>query len=321
MKEIPRSTLMHVSLACSSGELRTMESIINFSRSGCSLPVELLLLIRAHLLIELTDHLIVRSSSALQRYETSLRYLLCPECIAYNQEVFGNDVWGWEQFSGACACFNTRYRSISSPIAIRRMNSSSPTLSFHTLDPKKFTNRHHWLEFYLSMKAHRLIQNHPYRGSVGGDSKAIWDLVSRVLEGYGCQSIRAHRSYAGRDLALSSRGVESCLIVPQERLLGVTEDCTTLQRVERDLALSVEYDSRPTCGTVSKLPRIERLSFGCGTSDRRSSVISKGKFALSKVANSLQTVFLTALSIPLSIVTLFLTIVCFYYRPWAFRIL
>ncbi|KAJ3753949.1 hypothetical protein EV360DRAFT_52564, partial [Lentinula raphanica] len=94
---------MHVSLACSSIEIRTVDAIIN-SQTACTLPLEILLLIRAYLLIEVTNHLIIRSASALQRYERSLRYLLCPDCIAYNQDVYGNDVWGWEQFSGACAC-------------------------------------------------------------------------------------------------------------------------------------------------------------------------------------------------------------------------
>ncbi|KAJ3875333.1 hypothetical protein F5051DRAFT_378020, partial [Lentinula edodes] len=204
--EISRSTLMHASLAYLSDELRTMDSIIS-SHNACSLPLELLFLIRAQLLIQVTDHLIFRSSSALQRYETSLQYMLCPECIAYNQDVYGNDIWGWEQFLGACACFTAKNPSISSPIVLRRMDPHLSNYSISsppTLNPKKFTNRHHWLEFYLSMKALRLIRRCTSEGTVVGDyERVIWDLVSNVLEGYGCQSIRAHRAGAARSFALS----------------------------------------------------------------------------------------------------------------------
>ncbi|KAJ4485665.1 hypothetical protein J3R30DRAFT_3441069 [Lentinula aciculospora] len=324
--EISRSTLMHASLAYLSGELRTMDSIIN-AHSTYSLPLELLLLIRQYLLIEVTDHLILCSSTALQRYEMSLRYLLCPECIAYNQDVYGNDVWEWEQFSGACACFTaTRYRSISSLIALRRLDSllsGSMISSPASLNPKKFTNRHHWLEFYLSMKALRLFSSRSSPDSLVGDPKVIWDLVSSVLEGYGCQNVRARHSSLDRRFMLSSGGHECCLVVPQERFSVVTEhSSTTLKRVERDLALAVEYDSLPTPRTISKLGRIERFSFDYSLSDHRSDpMIAKGKFALSKIANSLQSILLTTLSIPLSIVTLVLTVICFYSRPWAFRIL
>lgn len=326
--EISRSTLMHTSLAYLSDELRTMDSIIS-SHNACSLPLELLYIIRAQLLIQLTDHLIFRSSSALQRYEASLQYMLCPECIAYNQDVYGNDIWGWEQFLGACACFTAKNPSISSPIVLRRMDphlSSYSILSPSTLNPKKFTNRHHWLEFYLSMKARRLIRRRTLEGTVIGDyERVIWDLVSNVLEGYGCQSIRAHRAGAARSFALSSEGHPSCLVVPvpQEHFMSVAkEDCTTLKRVERDLALSVEYNVPQTSDLISKLSRTGRFSLGLATtSDRRSSVMPNSKLALLKVANSLQIIFLTALSIPLSVLTLALTILCFYSRPWAFRIL
>lgn len=289
---------MHASLARMSVELRTMDLII--SSHNTALPLELLLLIRADLLVQLTDHLIMRSSTALQRYETSLLYLLCPECLAYHQDVYGDDVWGWDQFSGACACFTTRYRSIPPSIALRRTDFSPSTLN-----PKKFTNRQHWLEFYLSMKALRLIQSGCSSHSLADDPRVIWDLVSTVLEDYGCQSLRMHRSIRNRN------ETSSVLIVPHGRAVDAAEEsCITLKRVERDLALSVEY-SVPVLATSSS-PMSQRSTDHCS-----STAFGRG----SEVLDSLHAIFLAALSLPLSIVTLLLTIVCFYSRPLAFRIL
>ncbi|KAJ3978132.1 hypothetical protein EV361DRAFT_875342 [Lentinula raphanica] len=180
------------------------------------------------------------------------------------------------------------------------------------------------------MKASRLIRNRPYHGSADDiDSRAIWDLVSSVLEGYGCQSVRAHRPYGGRNFT-SVRRYESCLVIPREPLLNVTEENSnnTLQRVDRDLALSVEYTSHPAhhhdtssiypptrsdCPTWQSTPVI----------DQRHSTVSENDhdFGLSGIVYSLQSIVLAALSVPLSIVTVFLTIVCFYTRPGALRVL
>lgn len=299
---ISPSTLMHASLAYLSIELRTMDSIMTSQSSN--LPLEILLLIRAYLVVGVTEILVVRSSSALSRYEKSLRCLLCASCLAYNQDVYGDDVWDWEQFSGACACFATEYRSIS----------------FHppTLNPK-FYDRQHWLEFYLSKKALRLIQNSCSSQSLANDSQVIWDLVSSVLQNYGCQSLCTRHTSRNPTSSIRNRNEpSSVLVVPREGLVYAAEEsCIVLKRVERDLALSVEYPA-PVLATSSpstSMASSRGLSLDYGRADHCS---SRAYGSFSEVVN---TIFFAALSLPLSIITLFLTIVCFYSRPLAFRIL
>ncbi|KAF9074992.1 hypothetical protein BDP27DRAFT_1316309 [Rhodocollybia butyracea] len=281
---IPGSTLMHASLAYLSPELRTMDSIISSSHTSPRIPLELLLLIRSYLLVHATDHLIFRSSAALQRYEKSLRYLLCSECTAYNEHVYGSDIWEWQQFSGACACFAS---SISSSIFLQGMNSSFP--NFSPLNPKKFTNRHHWLEFYLSMKAVRFTRRS------GSQPKIIWELVSRVLDDFGCQSVHTEE-----------RQLDSVLVVPYKHFPEVNEEYC-LKRVDRDLALSVEY-------TMSPLLRLP-------SNPNSEPSLTVDSVTTWSAVPSIQVFFLTVISLPLSILTMTITVVCFYATPFAFRII
>ncbi|KIK70531.1 hypothetical protein GYMLUDRAFT_278437 [Collybiopsis luxurians FD-317 M1] len=307
---ISRSTLMHTSLALSSNSLKTLDSIVNShhkSLTGYSFPMEILLLIRAYLLVYVTDSLILRSSSALQRYETSLRYLLCPDCRGYNRSVYGGDVWKWEQFSGACTCFATRHRSISSPISLWRRDSQIPVSSSPpALNPRRFVSRQHWLEFYLSMKALRLKQGRRFSDD---QQPVIWDLVSDVLDIYGCQRVQA------RDHCQ-----ENVVIVPHGSFFDIEEASIALNRIRRDLALSMEYNLQPAVETTPFHSMLHRR-FSLHYKSRTAASEYDENSGLLRLVDSVQSVFLAALFLPMSIMMLVLAIFCFYSRPRAFRIL
>ncbi|KAJ7492155.1 hypothetical protein FB451DRAFT_960936, partial [Mycena latifolia] len=137
-----RSTLMHAALAHVSLELREFDLIafgtlrmrtLSPARSLSSMPPEILLLIRSHLLPVLIARFIATSATFLENYEASLRHLICPQCIFYNEYVYGHDVWAWH-LSGPCSC------------APHAAHTRRP-------NPKQFRDRHHWLEAHLSRQS------------------------------------------------------------------------------------------------------------------------------------------------------------------------
>jgi len=190
-----KSALMHASLAFLSPEIQTMDSIIRTSPILMPiLPTEILLLVRESLFPLIMTQLVQKSTAALEAYEHSLRNLLCPDCIVYNLDIYGPNIWHWEQFHGPCACLQVE----SLPSSIR----SSPQLpSTSTPNPKQFKDAQHWLEEHLSrdatvkllIKSHEL---HPTQSlatstiSPGAGETTIWDVISFVLQEYGCEFVR-----------------------------------------------------------------------------------------------------------------------------------
>lgn len=218
-----RSTLMHAALAHLSPELQTLDSLIRRPNTLC-IPPEVLLIIRFHILPIVTVSLIAASTVAQHRYELSLRALLCPECLLYNEEIFGSDVWQWEQFSGPCACAEAIPGAQSQPILPVRTpkttaitlhppsSNPSPLPRPHSkINPKQFTHPEHWLEHHLSLQVIRLrrprnIQIHQSRPF---SSNAIWDAVSDVLREFGCEIIHGHSGALnyGRFMALGGNSI------------------------------------------------------------------------------------------------------------------
>ncbi|KAK0465523.1 uncharacterized protein EV420DRAFT_1637648 [Desarmillaria tabescens] len=303
-----RSTLMHASLAYLSDEIRTLDSIITSPSSlpsSCSsllaMPTEILLLIRSHLLLAVTTELMDRSTSALKRYESSLRVLLCADCIAYNQDVYGKDIWEWEQFSGACSCAD-----IVTP-RIRHL----PTT---TINPKRFVDRVHWLEYYLSRKSLRLLRGRPTSSNKSQD--VIWEAVSVVLENFGCKVVMRNPHYRHFLPLLHDKTV---VVVPETECESWWLTGVTLNRVDRDLGLSLHHHNvleDPVDG-VSPPPSVSR-SFHCSQRKqaftRQSSILRP---TMVNISDALSALF----AIPVAFVTFILAILCFYSRPGAFRIM
>lgn len=383
-----RSTIMAAALAFRSAELNTFDSIILFhsqhaqarriisprSRSNLlDIPPEILLLIRSHLLPILTAHILALSNDALSTYVQSVRALLCPECLAYNQEIFGPDIWQWAHFSGPCAC-----AEVQAGISMRKFGihpSFTPTFYRPTpkVNPKQFTDAEHWLEHHLSLEALRIRPSPPFGIRFTSDSRtrpAIWDLVSSVLSEFGCEVVRGYTSAMnhGRFMIIGSgsahrnksfsrwdyRG-DRLLIAPLASMLSRCEQekigesgrngdrwrtQIILGRLERELGLfSSEYEKDLDAEKVFK----DTSSLRSTRMDRRTipSSSRNGPFLtrccstdpLHDIAPSLIIVFnlvhwrtLTALlaaciSLPLVLLTVSLTILCYYCRPCAFKIM
>ncbi|KAL0066538.1 hypothetical protein AAF712_006340 [Marasmius tenuissimus] len=152
----------------------------------------------------------------------------------------------------------------------------------------KFIDRREWLENYLSRKSLRFVS----REGPPRSHHPIWRLVGDVLHGFQCK------------WALGN-GNGNVLIVPDRDPPGVLlDDKLRLGRVERELALTVT------------VPCVER-----GTSMRP--VSSPDPMGRSSGVYRTVTVFPVLcgviFSIPLSLVTLLLKVVCWYCKPGAFK--
>ncbi|KAG7452157.1 uncharacterized protein BT62DRAFT_285478 [Guyanagaster necrorhizus] len=303
-----RSTLMHASLAYLSDEIRTLDSVITSHLSHSSLlamPIEILLLIRSHLLLAVTTELINRSTCALKRYESTLRALLCADCIAYNQDVYGKDIWEWEQFSGACSCTVTT-NSTPTP-RIRHL----PTA---TINPKRFVDRVHWLEYYLSRKSLRLLRGRSV--SLNKSHDVIWGAVSVVLGNFGCKVVMGSPCYRRFFPLLRDKHI---VVVPEMECESWSLTQVTLNRVDRDLGLSLHHPNAledPVDG-FAPLPSVSRPFYHF---HQKQSVIHRSSVlrpTMENISDALNALF----AIPIAFMTFILAILCFYSRPGAFRIM
>ncbi|KAJ7201311.1 hypothetical protein GGX14DRAFT_371446 [Mycena pura] len=313
-----QSTLLHSALAVVSPPLREFDllAFANLHRitpsrpvSLSSMPSEILLHIRSLLLPMLISHFISVSASSLQRYEAALRYLMCPHCAFYNQYVYGLDVWKWHPCSCAPACPN----------------------------PKQFRDRHHWLESYLSRKSLWFRGLSPQTPS---SSTAIWDIVTEVLKDFECEAIWKGSGGLGaaRLPLLSRQDSRPIVVVPRicesvnsakEHSVGVS-----LRQLERDLGLSWDYSEpcqrppdlvvaldhpAPDLAAPSNHPEIDIVTAG-------STVISfletaKISGVVIAIFEATMTLLTSVFSVFTSFFMLFFTVLCYYSRPGALRLL
>ncbi|KAH0591232.1 hypothetical protein H2248_001324 [Termitomyces sp. 'cryptogamus'] len=302
---------MHTSLAYLSPELRTFDAILQHAFNGTLrttplkivLPTEILLMIRLHLLPTVTTHLFRRSTRALARYEASLRILLCQDCLSYNQEVYGPDIWGWEHFSGACSCRGNWNKVDDCQTEYRH------ALEYCDLwDQKKaFPECSTWLELYLSLESSRLIY---CRCSI----RSIWDVVTVALKDHGC------RVYEQRPPPTSSycllRGMKIILdiptpivIVPDHQTISLDSESgpIALRRANRDLGLSFAYerglqmwkDVRPNTRFHTQ-------------SSNKPSFASHVHTQAMEIVSTMSTAVVVAVSLPITLATVALAVVCFY---------
>ena len=320
---------MHATVAYLSPELQTFDAVVRLHSQHrlhidspshttlLSIPPELLLLIRAQLMPLITTHLCELSMAALSQYESSLRNLLCTECRSYNDDIFGSDVWQWENFSGPCACHEIGGKGS------RKQAASHSTKCPPRPDPNQFTDPRHWLESYLSCR----LSNSPL------PSTRIWKAVSDVLLDFGCAI------ETGNDTSRSSAEQEGGLVslvngrrppawIYRPRFLSVipamTRECgdiraqaVNLSRARRALGLDYEYPE----DLKSKLAACEKGVFrhtSRSMTDRRL-VTFKLPFPHSTATIVVRPISV-CLAFPLATTTFLLTIMCYYARPGAVRL-
>lgn len=265
-----RSTLMHASLAHVSQELQTMDCIIQNTSNTLSVPTEILIVIRGWLFPIITAELLAQSATALLAYEKSLRNLLCPDCVTYNFDIYGPDVWHWEQFSGACACLDIvepGKQFVHDAQSYSGRCTKSNLDNTGSLNPKQFYDSLQWLEHHLSNEtALRTIKHRGYYHSLSSDSSVcsrqatltnIWDVVDNVLREFNCKvnhessdDVRACNRVERRQ---SKNKRDMVQIIPtlrhdldSENIIRAETDADwnayiLLRRASRDLGLLVEY--------------------------------------------------------------------------------
>ena len=322
-----RLMLMHSSLAYVSLELRTLDSIIQRPppiSNKMRLPPEILLHIRFYLLPIVTNHLMLRSASALAQYESSLRDLLCPDCIAYNQFVYGPDVWQWEHFTGSCECVEmTRSLSHAWTFDIPEKFHVNP-------DPQEFTTAMDWLEYYLSLESSHLKR----QGRTScKHSFAIWDVVEEVLRDHGCHiALVEPTSRRDRDRDANSVTIAALPSLLQDVDVDVPipeEECTArriLYRAVRDLNLSIEYEGDLRVSQAVRLPvllgpLIWSRSHCAIVATSPRETMSLMQTQCLNVVQTIAALVVAWLSLPLTFATLAFTIFCFYSKPRSLRIL
>ncbi|KAF7784182.1 hypothetical protein Agabi119p4_347 [Agaricus bisporus var. burnettii] len=336
---IPKTTLLHAALATISPELATIDDII---RSPARLPTELMLVIRAHLLTLLTHQNFLQSTHALTEYERDLQRLLCPDCISYNIDIYGPDVWQWQQFSGPCNC-------------VRASHGDPPEPSTYL---PHFITPHHWLEYYLSIQAASATRASPSPSS-------IWDVVTNVLRLHHCEPLQDdinnipvfppslprssfnifyhHRvaNYYGSCKqsqsrpAIHIRPLRSSLRLLESRGIGEVGDAgdafradIILRHAVQELGLAIElkdiFDSprEPLTLTFSLLSHKHDTSSGLPIHNPAHLCFSTLPFfsGLMQTYSFLSTVFQTFISMPMAVATLALAVICFYSRPIALRV-
>jgi hypothetical protein len=236
--------LMHAALAYISPELSTLNDIIQRGHNPAPtpwnsfipstsrttlprLPTEILLLIREWLVPEVTAARQIQSLNALRAYERALHDLLCEDCVLYNLDIYGSNIWEWEQFTSACSCREPGvpkgYRSSTAP-SERRTGAAklrdgcdsisvSPPAASTDVNPKQFLDAEHWLEWHLSREAALCVGYRGHEASSPSDNNAsaisdsaseattpactapaididIWQVVASVLRELKCEAVR-----------------------------------------------------------------------------------------------------------------------------------
>ncbi|KAG6889148.1 hypothetical protein C0992_006297, partial [Termitomyces sp. T32_za158] len=300
-----RSILMHTSLAYLSPELRAFDAILQHSSNGTLrttpsavvLPTEILLNIRLHLLPTVTTHLFRRSTRALARYETSLRILLCQDCLSYNQEVYGPDIWGWEHFSGACSCKGN----------IKKVEERRTTLEYRDIWNQKqaFPDCSTWLELYLSLESSRLTD---YQWSI----RSIWDVVTLALKDHGCRVYDQRLLPTSPYGSLSLQGAKIFLdistpviIIPDYQTISFDSESgpITLHRAKRDLGLSFAYER----GLEMTKDVHPNRPFRAQSGDRLS-LSSHVQIQALDIVSTVSTAVVVAMSLPVTIATVALAV-------------
>ena len=328
-----RSILMHASLAHISQELQTMDFIIR-SASSASLPPEILIIIRSWLFPIITAQLLAQSATALLDYEKSLRNLLCPDCIAYNLDIYGPDIWHWEQFSGACACLEIveQGRQLEGYAQSHISKHTTPNLGM--LNPKQFYDSLQWLEHHLSNET--ALRTIKYRGSSSPNSASmtnIWDVVNDVLREFNCEINHESEAYnrIERGQSKNKRDVVQIIPLQHDRLDSekTTETETDvnwrayilLRRASRDLGLLLEYPQYFDASRSVTSRSTRRWTNSEPSDTFIPSFYDHRKDLVSEVFCFIASFAAAFLSLPITFATLTITILCFYSKPRSFRIL
>lgn len=173
---ISASKLMHAAVAYHSPEMIAMDKIISLATRGKlrttppqhkaslrSIPVEILLLVRVHLVSGLAVASHQRANDALIAFEAALPERLCSECALYNTQVIGESVWDWPNYSTGCDCPRPGQSALDAALA---HDGSSPRR-------RAFKGPGAWVHGFVAQQ-------------LGHGQQKIWPVVQDMLASTGC---------------------------------------------------------------------------------------------------------------------------------------
>lgn len=302
---VSRMYLAHAVLAHLSPELIILDKIISLQSCGTlrvaashaqtftlvSLPPELLLIVRSHLHRSIISTLISSSAHALSSALIFRAREFCTNCLAYNVDVYGEDVLNWPilesdtELGAGCRCgmwdvgggrvmvqeWRQRERELEVNIGahftldtrdrifgVRIPNNRiSPLSSMNDITPTNHSLRapqhmpHAWLENRLS------------RLAPGG--RPIWDVVAEVLkEEADCELVCRRRNEDDVELALERKRDGIDIILEQDTSWiisspsssaprGAEQRDSALCHLARTLALPTFCDLDGSPGSASRL--------------------------------------------------------------------
>lgn len=312
---------MHASLAFLSPEIQTMDSIIRTSPILIStwhtpaLPTEILLLIRESLFPLIMAQLVQKSTAALEAYEHSLRNLLCPDCIVYNLDIYGPNIWHWEQFHGPCACLQ-----VESPPPNIRASPQLPSTS--TPNPKQFKDAQHWLEEHLSRDptVKLLIKSHLATSPISPGAyceTTIWDVISFVLQEYSCEFVRVEpeerASKVARDADRTQfRVCDVVQIIPVNKISAEIPDSEIPQGRSCHAVQELCLDSIEPFGAHSRDPSSFKRLLWCPT--------VQGQDHIQVIFGVVASMVAGCLFLPITCTTVAISVFYFYSRPRSCKI-
>jgi hypothetical protein len=175
--------LMHLAVAYDAPELVSLDAIIAAHSQGklqvqatsqtqttiASIPIELLLQVRTHLLPSLVLEVNSQAVNALDNFENASSERLCTECIEYNEQVYGTAAWSWPNFVQGCDCPRRGTATASRP--------STPAPAQRRKAGDKVPRcRREWLAEHLASQL--------------ASPCAVWDAVEAMLSTVNCTIAR-----------------------------------------------------------------------------------------------------------------------------------
>ncbi|TFK77542.1 hypothetical protein BDN72DRAFT_49138 [Pluteus cervinus] len=295
-----RHALMYTSLVYLTPQIMTLDFMIAYPSGAVHMPVEILLLIRRNLIPLIAELLVLHAQKALQNYGVKLSKSLCSDCFVYQHEVYGPDVWQWQQFRGACRCTGTT------------------GMYLQLDDPPYFPSPACWLVNYLSSEVRRLRHSH-----TAHFANAIGDAVSAALLRYGYDlHVPTASGYAHEPLEWSDIHTR-VLVVPRLQYGNptMTDDLTQVDALLSSTLFHAKLDySHPASSDGLDTSRVQLQPFSmlkyCHT-------VMPSTFFSTSTSDRMHTLLVliaAPFTIPLMILTMLLTICFFYARPASFRI-
>lgn len=296
---VSRTYLAHAVLAHLSPELIILDKIISLQSCGTlrvpashartytlvSLPPEILLIVRSHLHRSIISTLISSSAHALSSALIFRAREFCTNCLAYNVDVYGEDVLNWPilesdtELGAGCRCgmWDVGGGRVMEQEWRQREREVEVNIGAHfTLDTRDriFEARTHNIPIAPSSSMNNITSTYPSpttpqhmtqawlenrlsRLTPGG--RPIWDVIADVLKAEAdCELVCRRRNAGDAELALERKldGIDIILEQDTSWIISSSSSSTSRGAEQRDRGLChlVRTLAIPTFSDLDKCP-------------------------------------------------------------------